>query len=153
MAIFTNIQRESMFKKIIQLINFTFISIILISIILAGWTSYSLVSQSSRSTEITEVIQNIYSHQKSIIIEIIDLSKILVKDTSERITRQKSNVQENEESQTAVKNNYKLDESSTREDNGDNPLGIVIEPSLSEITQEPPMDKEIAISENGIDID
>ena len=153
MAIFTNIQRESMFKKIIQLINFTFISIVLISIILAGWTSYSLVSQSSRSTEITEVIQNIYSHQKSIIIEIIDLSKILVKDTSERITRQKSNVQENEESQTAVKNNYKLDESSTREDNGDNPLGIVIEPSLSEITQEPPMDKEIAISENGIDID
>ena len=71
-----------MIKTIIKAIYSAFVSIILISIVLAGWTGYVFVSQSSKSDEIIKVIQDIYSSQKSVLVDVIDLSKILIKDTT-----------------------------------------------------------------------
>ena len=129
-----------MFRKIIRTIYFTFISIVLISIILASWTSYAFFSQSSKSNEITHVIQDIYENQKSIIIDIINLSKILIKDTSETIATEQSNIQVEKELLTISEDNSYLDEPLMTEDDGHNPLGIVIEPS--EVKQEPLVNEE-----------
>ncbi len=140
-----------MLKKIIRTIYFAFISIVLISIILASWTSYAFISQSSKSNEITHVIQDIYANQKSIIIDFIDLSKILIKDTSEPKATENNNIQLEKEFLEDVEDNSQLEESLITEDNGDNPLGIVIEPS--EGVQEPLVNEEKEVSINGIDMD
>ena len=42
-------------------------------------------SQSSKSSEITKVVQDMFSSQKSVFIDVIDLSKILIKETSKTI--------------------------------------------------------------------
>jgi len=102
-----------------------FISIVLISIFLAGWTTYSFISQTSKSTEISKVIQDIYVSEKSVLVDVIELSKILIKDTSNNNNNEKEMLVDNEE-------DFQLDQSPILEDNGDNPLGIVIQPSLSE---------------------
>ena len=140
-----------MLKKFIRTIYFAFISIVLLSIILAVWTSYAFVSQSSKSNEISYVIQDIYTNQKSIVIDIIDLSKILIKETNEPISTENKNIQLEKESLTDIGNNSQLDESIITEDNGYNPLGIVIE--RSEEGQEPLVNKEKEVLMNEIDID
>ena len=140
-----------MLKKIIRTIYFAFISIILIMIILAGWTSYVFVSQSSKSNEITHVIQDIYTNQKSIVIDIVDLSKILIKDTSEPKATGTNIIQVEKEFLTDLEDNSQLDESLMTEDNGDNPLGIIIEPS--EERQEPLANEEKKVSITGMDMD
>ena len=68
-----------------------FISIVLISIILAGWTCFAFISQSTKSGEIINVIQDMYESQKSVIIDVVDLSKLLIKDKSERIASDDNN--------------------------------------------------------------
>ena len=76
-----------------------------------------------------------YESQKLVIIDVIDLSKLLIKDTSERIVNENNNLSTVRESdlQMDLQDKSQLDESSILEDNGDNPLGIVIEPSLPEV--------------------
>ncbi len=140
-----------MVKKIIRTIYLAFISIVLISIILASWTSYAFVSQSSKSNEITHVIQDIYANQKSIVFDIIDLYKILIKDTSEPNAAEKKNIQIEKDFLTDPEDNSQLDQTLMTEGNGDNPLGIVIEPS--EVIQEPLVNKENEVAKNRIDMD
>ena len=125
-----------MIKTIIRAVYSAFISIILISIILAGWTSYAFISQSSKSSELINVIKDMYESQRLVIIDVIDLSKLLIKDTSERIVNENNNLSTVRESdlQMDLQDKSQLDESSILEDNGDNPLGIVIEPSLPEVS-------------------
>ena len=77
-----------MIKTIIKTIYSTFISIALISIILSGWTTYAFIFQSSKSIEIEKVIQDIYANQKNVLIDVIELAKILIKDNSNNITNQ-----------------------------------------------------------------
>ena len=89
---FINIQSYGMIKTIIKAMYSAFISIALISIVLAGWTSYTFVFQSSKSSEIIKVIQDMYASQKSVVIDVIDLSKILIKGTSESIANEKNNL-------------------------------------------------------------
>ena len=110
-----------------------FISIVLISIILAGWTCFAFISQPTKSGEIINVIQDMYESQKSVIIDVIDLSKILIKDTTERIANENNNPLAETELLTDLQDKPQFDESLILEDNGDNPLGIVIEPSLPEV--------------------
>ena len=127
-----------MIKTIIRAMYSAFISIVLISIILAGWTCFAFISQSTKSGEIINVIQDMYESQKSVIIDVVDLSKLLIKDTSERIASEDNNLLIESESEflTDQKDKSLFDESSIIEDNGDNPLGIVIEPSLPEVIEE-----------------
>ena len=106
-----------MIKTIIKAIYSAFISIVLISIILAGWTSYAFLSHSSKTNEIIKVIQDMYASQKSVVIDVIELSKILINDSSLGI------------------DNVQLDQLPITEDNADNPLGIVIEKALPEVSE------------------
>tara|TARA_Y100001968_G_scaffold39199_1_gene29879 strand:- start:776 stop:1240 length:465 start_codon:yes stop_codon:yes gene_type:complete len=150
-----------MIKTIIRGIYSAFISIVLLSIILASWTVYALFSQPTKSSEITNVIQNIYESQKAVIIDVFDLSKLLIKDTTKGKVNEKNNILPKEESLTDRDDKSHLDESSNLGENADNPLGIVIEPSLpdviekklSEISEEPIVDEQIENSINEIHIE
>ena len=150
-----------MIKTIIRGIYSAFISIVLLSIILASWTVYALFSQPTKSSEITNVIQNIYESQKAVIIDVFDLSKLLIKDTTKGKVNEKNNILPKEESLTDRDDKSHLDESSNLGENADNPLGIVIEPSLpdviekklSEISEEPIVDEQIENSINEIYIE
>ena len=127
-----------MIKTIIRAMYSAFISIVLISIILAGWTCFAFISQSTKSGEIIHVIQDMYESQKSVIIDVVDLSKLLIKDTSEKIASEDNNLLTESESEflTDQEDKSLFDEPSILEDNGGNPLGIVIEPSLPEVSEE-----------------
>ena len=140
-----------MLKTIIRSLYYAFISIVLISIVLASWTSYAFLSQSSKSNEITHLIKDIYENQKSIVIDIVDLSKILIKDTSKPIATENNNLQVENKSQADLEDNSQLDESLSTGDNGDNPLGIVIEPS--ELIQDPLFIEKKDVSMNGMNMD
>lgn len=113
-----------------------FISIVLISIILAGWTCFAFISQSSKSGEIINVIQDMYESQKSVIIDVVDLSKLLIKDTSEKIASEDNNLLTESEFLPDQEDKSLFDKQSILEENGDNPLGIVIEPSLPGVSEE-----------------
>ncbi len=139
-----------MIKTIIKAIYAAFISIVLFSIILAGWTSYAFISQSSKSSEIFNVIQDMYSSQKSVVIDVIDLSKILIKkEKSQSVNNENNELLSENVLILDVEDNSESDELSIAEDNGDNSLGIVIEPSfpvggenkLPEISTEPLMNE------------
>ena len=125
-----------MIKTIIRAMYSAFISIVLFSIILTGWTGYAFISQPTNSDEIINVIQDMYESQKSVVIDVIDLSKLLIKYTSERIASEDNKLLTESELPTDLEGKHLLDESSIPEDNGDNPLGIVIEPSLPEVSEE-----------------
>ena len=149
-----------MIKTIIKAMYSAFISIALISIVLAGWTSYTFIFQSSKSSEIIKVIQDMYASQKSVVIDVIDLSKILIKGTSESIANEKNNLSVETDLLKEIDENSQLDDSLIAEDNGDNPLGIVIEPSLPEasekilpeISQEPLGDEHSEVSMNEMEL-
>ena len=140
-----------------------FISIVLISIILAGWTCFAFISQSTKSGEIINVIQDMYESQKSVIIDVVDLSKLLIKDTSEKIASEDNNLLTESEFLTDQEDKSLFDKPSILEDNGDNPLGIVIEPSLLGVSEEDlpeislePLDSdqsEVSMNEMEIGID
>ena len=152
-----------MIKTIIRAMYSAFISIVLFSIILTGWTGYAFISQPTNSDEIINVIQDMYESQKSVVIDVIDLSKLLIKYTSERIASEDNKLLTESELPTDLEGKHLLDESSIPEDNGDNPLGIVIEPTLPEAigTTLPenslgPLDddqSEVSMNEMGIGMD
>ena len=125
-----------MFKTLIRAMFSAFISIVLISIFLAGWTCFAFISQPTKSSEIINVIHDIYEGQKSVIINVVDLSILLIKDTSERIASEDNSLLTESEFLIDQEDKSLFDESSILEDNGVNPLGIVIEPSLPEVTEE-----------------
>ena len=152
-----------MIKTLIRAMYSAFISIVLISIFLAGWTCFAFISQPTKSGEIINVIKDMYASQKSVIIDVIDLSKILIRDTSESIVNESNNLEEEIELQTVQEDKSQLDKSLILEDIGDNPLGIVIEPSLPDVSAETlpensvgPLDNdqsEVSMSEIGIGMD
>ena len=152
-----------MIKTIIRAMYSAFISIVLISIILAGWTCFAFISQSTKSGEIINVIQDMYESQKSVIIDVVDLSKLLIKDTSEKIASEDNNLLTESEFLTDQEDKSLFDKPSILEDNGDNPLGIVIEPTLPEAIETTlpeislgPLDddqSEVSMNEMGIGMD
>ncbi len=121
-----------MMKTILKAIYSAFISVVLISIILSGWTGYAFIFQPKKSGEIINVIQSMYENQKSVILKVIELSNLLIKDTNERIANEDNDLLTELDSLDDTQNNSLVNELSILEDNGDNPLGIVIEPSSSE---------------------
>ena len=125
-----------MIKTIIRAMYSAFISIVLISIILAGWTCFSFISQPTKSGEIINLIKDMYESQTSVIIDVVDLSRLLIKDNIERIASEDNSLLTESKFLTDQEDKSLLDEPSILEDNGDNPLGIVIEPSLPEVIEE-----------------
>ena len=124
-----------MIKTIIKAMYSAFISIVLVSIILAGWTTYSFIFKSSKSVQIVNIIKDMYASQKSFFVDLIDLSKILISDTSIKITNENKIIVGETELEVDIEDESKLVQSPLTEDNGDNPLGIVIQPSLSESSE------------------
>ncbi len=140
-----------MIKTLIKAMYAAFISIVLISLLLAGWTSYAFISQSSKSSEIITVIQDMFASQKSVVLDVIDLSKILLKkETSDFIINEKNDVLTETELLTDLEEDSQLNDSLIVEDNEENTLGIVIEPSLlvenenklTEINEEPLLNEQ-----------
>ena len=131
-----------MIKAIIRATYSAFISIVLISIILTGWTGFAFISQPTKSGEIINVIQDMFTSQKSVIIDIVELSKLLINDTSKRISIEDNNLLSESESEsesgflTDQEDKSLFDEPSILDDNGENPLDKVIEPSSSEVSEE-----------------
>ena len=152
-----------MMKTILKAMYSAFISIVLISIILSGWTGYAFIFQPKKSGEIINVIQSMYENQKSVLLEVIELSKLLIKDTNERIANEDDDLLTELESLKTTQNNSLVNELSILEDNGDNPLGIVIEPSSPEESKKiipemslKPLDNErseVSMNEIGIGMD
>ena len=126
-----------MIKTIMKVMYSSFISIVLISSLLAGWTCFAFISQPTKSGEIINVIQDMYESQKSVIIDVIDLSKLLIQDKSETISSEKDNLLKESDSvlMTDLESKSLVDEPLNYEDNGDNPLGIVVEPSLPDVSE------------------
>ena len=77
-----------------------------------------------------------YINQKSVIKDLVDLSGLLIEDKSERIASEDNNLLTESELLTDQEDKSLFEEPSILEDNGDNPLGIVIEPSLPEVSEE-----------------
>ena len=77
-----------------------------------------------------------YEGQKSVIINVVDLSKLLIKDNSERIASEDNKLLTESELLIDQEDKSLFDKPSILEDNGDNPLGIVIEPSLPKLSEE-----------------
>ena len=144
-----------MIKNVIRAIYAVVISIVLISIILSAWTGYAFIFQPTKSSQIFYFIQDIYESQKDVIIDVVDLSKLLLKDTSERKANEKNNFLPEAESLKDQMGMSQSDESLMLEENA-NPLGIVIEPSssdarekrLPEISEEPLVDENPELSIN-----
>ena len=149
-----------MIKTIIKAIYSAFISIVILSIILVSWTAYAFIFQPTKSNEIISLIGGIYESQKTVIIDVVDLSKLLIKDTSKGKDNDKNNLLTEAELLKDLKDKSQLDESSVLEDNGDNPLGIVIQPSLPEvsdkilheISEEPLVDEQSEVSMKEMEI-
>ena len=124
-----------MIKTIIRVMYSSFISIVLISIVLAGWTTYSFVFQSSKSTSIGEIIQDMSSSQKSVFIDVIDLSKILLKDSINKKSNDNENIFLETELLVDGEEDSQLNQLPRTEDDGENPLGIVIQPYSPEVSE------------------
>ena len=144
-----------MIKNVIRAIYAAVISIVFISIILSAWIGYAFIFQPTKSSQIFYFIQDIYESQKDVIIDVVDLSKLLLKDTSERKANEKNNFLPEAASFKDPMGMSQSDESSMLEENA-NPLGIVIEPSssdarekrLPEISEEPLVDENPELSIN-----
>ena len=67
------------FKEISKLL-FTF------SAVITGWTSIILLSNTTFKLEINDVISKMYMNQKNFILNVKDLSTILVKDANVRFS-------------------------------------------------------------------
>ncbi len=120
-----------MVDKFFKATYYVIISLVLISILYAVWASYTLVSQRSKSSEIIKVVKDIYQSQKSLTIDVIDLTKILIEDKNADIY-----LDVNNEEELVIEENQKvgLKEPLLRNENATNPLEIITEPF--EIEQE-----------------
>ncbi len=66
--------------------------ILLFSAVVTGWTSIVLLTNSSFNLEIKQVIKNMYINQKTFILNVKDLSLILVKDANERFSERHNEI-------------------------------------------------------------
>ena len=59
---------------------------LIFSAVITGWTSILLLSNTTFNVEIKELITKMYLNQKNFIINVKDLSLLLVKDANERLS-------------------------------------------------------------------
>ena len=60
--------------------------VFIFSAVITGWTSIILLSNTTFNLEIKELITKMYLNQKDFILNVRDLSLILVKDANERLS-------------------------------------------------------------------
>ena len=69
----------------------TFKLLLLFSVVISGWTSVLLISNTSFNLEIKEVINKMYLNQKNFVGNLKELSLLLVKDANERFSEKDTN--------------------------------------------------------------
>ena len=139
-----------MLKKIFRIVYFVTISIVLSSILFASWTSYVFFTEASKSGEINKVIKDMYNSEKSFALDVIDLTKILIEDTSQNRYSEDNTLQGKEELVTEQGLTNQTQEPLPKVENSENPLGIVIEP----FEESSKLDNEdIEMPVNGINMD
>ena len=62
------------------------------SAVITGWTSVILLSSSTFNVEIKELISKMYLNQKNFIVNVKDLSFLLVKDANERFSERNQGI-------------------------------------------------------------
>ena len=62
------------------------------SVVITGWTSIILLTNTSFKFEIKELITKMYLNQKNFIINVKDLSFLLVKDANMRFSEEKNDI-------------------------------------------------------------
>ena len=65
---------------------------ILFSTVITGWTTIILLSNSTFNLEIQNVVTKMYMNQKNFILNVKELSLLLVKDANERLSKQKQGI-------------------------------------------------------------
>ena len=70
----------------------TFKLLLLFSVVISGWTSVLLISNTSFNLEIKEVINKMYLNQKNFVGNLKELSLLLVKDANERFSEKDTNI-------------------------------------------------------------
>ena len=70
----------------------TFKLLLLFSVVISGWTSVLLISNTSYNLEIKEVINKMYLNQKNFVGNLKELSLLLVKDANERFSEKDMNI-------------------------------------------------------------
>ncbi len=70
----------------------TFKLLLLFSVVISGWTSVLLISNTSFNLEIKEVINKMYLNQKNFVGNLKELSLLLVKDANERFSEKDMNI-------------------------------------------------------------
>ncbi len=68
--------------------------IITFTVVICGWTSFLLLSNTTLNLEIKEVIRKMYLNQKNFIFNVKDLSILLVKDANERFSEDHQDIPE-----------------------------------------------------------
>jgi len=66
--------------------------LLLFSVVISGWTSVLLISNTSFNLEIKEVINKMYLNQKNFVGNLKELSLLLVKDANERFSEKDMNI-------------------------------------------------------------
>ena len=78
--------------------------IVTFSIVLGGWTSIILLSNTTLNLEIKQVIHKMYLNQRNFIFNIKDLSFLLVKDANERFSSRSQDFIESKNLKNEFKN-------------------------------------------------
>ena len=74
------------FKKLLNISNKLLKLVFIFSAVITGWTSIILLSNTTFNLEIKELITKMYLNQKNFIVNVKDLSLLLVKDANQRFS-------------------------------------------------------------------
>ncbi len=117
-----------MIKQIYRAAYLSITTIIILSIVLTGWTTFTYLSNDSRKSEITYVVLDIYENQKTILFDFIKLSKLLIKKTNQVIENKDASMRTELDMNEDI-NDINPKEIVEDEENESNPFGITIVPS------------------------
>ena len=65
---------------------------IIFSVVLSGWTSVVLLTNTTFKLEIKELIDKMYMNQKIFLVNVMDLSILLLKDANERFSENNQSI-------------------------------------------------------------
>ena len=74
------------FKKLLNISNKLLKLVFIFSAVITGWTSIILLSNTTFNLEIKELITKMYLNQKNFVVNVKDLSLLLVKDANQRFS-------------------------------------------------------------------
>ena len=80
------------FKKLLNISNKLLKLVFIFSAVITGWTSIILLSNTTFNLEIKELITKMYLNQKNFVVNVKDLSLLLVKDANQRFSDENQDI-------------------------------------------------------------